>query len=110
MEVSSTSINVARVTVMAMTQGFRRGFQAAFGAGWGRGRASAAAALIRKLSVLEARRWPPGSKLLRPGFFITRNRVCGRRPEVVWCAHALDKSGRTARPRAIAAQAGWPAA
>src|ERR1700676_1517820 len=54
MEVSSTSMKVARVTVMAITQGFRRGFHAARGAGWGRGRASAAAALIRKLSLLEA--------------------------------------------------------
>src|SRR5215469_14184442 len=52
-EVSSTSIKVARVTVMAISQGFRLGLHAAIGPGWGRGRASAAAALIRKSSLVE---------------------------------------------------------
>ena len=45
-EVSSTSMNVASVTVRAITQGFRLGFQAACGAGRGSGRASADAALM----------------------------------------------------------------
>ena len=45
-EVSSTSMNVARVTVRAITQGFRLGFQEACGTEKGSGRASAEAALM----------------------------------------------------------------
>jgi hypothetical protein len=48
-------MKVARVTVTAISHGFRLGFQAVTGAGWGRGRGSAAAALIRFLSLVEAR-------------------------------------------------------
>jgi len=44
----------ASVTVIAISHGFRLGFQTATGAGWGRGRGSAAAALIRFLSLVEA--------------------------------------------------------
>jgi hypothetical protein len=45
-EVSSTSMNVARVTVSAIIQGFRLGFQAATEAEGESGREPAAAALI----------------------------------------------------------------
>src|SRR5580658_4177463 len=57
-EVSSTSMNVARVTVIAIIQGFRLGFQTAVGAEGRVGRASAAAALI-PVSQLETDRVKP---------------------------------------------------
>jgi len=51
MEVSSTSMKVASVTVMAITQGFRLGFQTAGGAERGSGRGSAAAALMADIAL-----------------------------------------------------------
>jgi hypothetical protein len=48
-------MKVASVTVIAISHGFRLGFQAVTGAGWGRGRELGAAALMRFLSLVEAR-------------------------------------------------------
>jgi hypothetical protein len=48
-------MKVASVTVIAISQGFRLGFQTVTGAGGGMDRGSAAAALMRFLSLVEAR-------------------------------------------------------